>query len=779
MLLSAANAVESKGYQPHALGLDLNRHAAIAATAILFVNGKDADIRIADSLTTDPFPDVQADLALSQPPLGLNWHSQESVVRERHLRDGWYRLGLPQRSDSTWLFASRLLEKLKSPEAGGGRAIVLAAPGALRQSGGSEIRRTVLEGDLLEAVVGLPSGIAPGIGVPLYALIFTNIKASNYRSQVQVIDLRAYFETSRHRGVTSRDMREDAVDVLTRSLASTKSDLTSRIVPADYFLRHVVNVRPHRTGSTSAESALNWDVEVPASRQLDPLLRDRYGGSAVYTWRPTDKVQARLEIDTIFDATESQFRRWLHDQRWQGTRLSMLVAEPPRLLIEGDSLSPGTRACVLLPTGSGNAATSPEGLEGGGRVLLLYPVADVVSTNFLAAWLNSSLGRQVRRRALDAAASGDIVRAVRTEPHALMRFLDEILVPLPPLIRQEALGVADGRLEAAGRIAERARRELWERPGLDKRIVARFAPLFEESLKKWGDDLPYPVASALWTLESKRLNVDAAHKQMFLVWEAYAAFTATVLLSALAQDSALRHDELPKLRDALSTAHLSMERATLGSWSAIVQRLSSCFRKLLASEDSDELARVLQLFGSPTFDTLQNLISRDVVRLIEDANAKRNLWEGHPGAASEPELQEHLRYLDDRLEELRGDVGPAWRELRLVRAGDGSLRSGQINQKVELAVGPNAYFQQAEMRVGQLMEKGELYVASDGAARPLRLEHFFVLMASPDKARYSWYFYNRLEGQNVRLVSYHLADQSEITGHLKDVILALKGLLFE
>ncbi len=80
---------------------------------------------------------------------------------------------------------------------------------------------------------------------------------------------------------------------------------------------------------------------------------------------------------------------------------------------------------------------------------------------------------------------------------------------------------------------------------------------------------------------------------------------------------------------------------------------------------------------------MTRLLSPKIVQLLNDADARRNEWSGHAGAASERELQDHLDYLNARLEELRDQVGGAWRELQCVRAGEGRRSHGQLHQKVE------------------------------------------------------------------------------------------------
>jgi len=111
-----------------------------------------------------------------------------------------------------------------------------------------------------------------------------------------------------------------------------------------------------------------------------------------------------------------------------------------------------------------------------------------------------------------------------------------------------------------------------------------------------------------------------------------------------------------------------------------------------------------------------------------------------------------------------------------VRAGDGYRQSGRTFQMAELVMGPSAPFRHTELDVGELMEKGELYLCTDGARQPLLLQHFVVLRSSPNDAQYTSYFYNRREGNEARLVAYQFADASELTEDFAGFAEAFAGL---
>ena len=77
-------------------------------------------------------------------------------------------------------------------------------------------------------------------------------------------------------------------------------------------------------------------------------------------------------------------------------------------------------------------------------------------------------------------------------------------------------------------------------------------------------------------------------------------------------------------------------------------------------------------------------------------------------------------------------------------------------------MGTNVPFRPGSIRVGEIMEEGELYIATDGCTRPLPLSHLIVLRSSPSSERHACYFFNRAEGDSVRLVSYQMTISGEI-----------------
>ena len=211
MLLSAARAAAQHGFSAEVLGVELNPGIAKPAAGTLYLAGVPGEIAVANSLLDDPFP-AYVDLAVSQPPFGLSWRRDAEGVLERH-RSGWYPFGLPQQNDGSWLFASRLLEKLATTSPGTGRAVTFMVGGSLWRSGAdAAVRAAVVDNDLIEAIVALPAGLTQA-AVPCYAVVFDRNKSEARKGRIQLIDLRASSEGSRLRDAP-RQIRAAALDTL-------------------------------------------------------------------------------------------------------------------------------------------------------------------------------------------------------------------------------------------------------------------------------------------------------------------------------------------------------------------------------------------------------------------------------------------------------------------------------------------------------------------------------------------------------------------------------------
>lgn len=183
--------VDVQGY-----GQDLNADSYAICKASMLIKGHSIDnIKLGNSLSHDQFQNNKFDYMLSSPPFGLAWKNIEEDIRDEHDRkgfDGRFGPGLPRVSDGSLLFLLHLIRKLKDPNDGGGRIGIVLNSSALvtggAGSGESEIRRYILEEDLLETVVALPKDMFYNTGIATYICVLSNKKDEKKRNKVQIID---------------------------------------------------------------------------------------------------------------------------------------------------------------------------------------------------------------------------------------------------------------------------------------------------------------------------------------------------------------------------------------------------------------------------------------------------------------------------------------------------------------------------------------------------------------------------------------------------------------
>ena len=745
------DALQSAGTQVQYRGQDINQ-AAVLAGRSLFEAEPDAELSVGDTLANDNFTDFEADLVIVDAPWGMSWASSASAVESRQ-ESGEFRFGVPQQSDSTWLFISLALEKLRPAAHGGGRVAALVAPGSLSAGGSTgAVRRSIVEAELLESVTRLPEGLAPNTSITLYLLTFTNNTDRADRGKVAIADLQTQFTTSRRQ----RAMHASAFRELASGLRTSKPGPRNRTIRTEELMRREALLSRLSRGGRR----LSWRLTTYRNAAVDERLLDsRYGeGSGISIEAdPTSVVD--LDPSPFFGDGSRDLLKDMKEKGWDSRRLSQLLAREPEAT---DHSSVAGDGHIFVPTTRiGKVSTEIGDVGSSGRVLSIQLDDDVAESAFLAAWLNSEQGIASRLRAIDASSSGTHLRALRSEPRSLMRWADELIVPVPPRSTQLALASADERLGSYHAELNRQRESIWTAPDSAADVVSRIANAFDDSVNTWLDQLPFPIASALWTAETATSPGDQQRAYLH-AWEAIVTFHATVLLSATRCDPGNSSDVEAAIGQTLREQHLGIERASFGTWVVIVEKTSKELRRAFESNDPDDVARIRNAFGDLSQTGIERLISKDVVKKFNELNGKRNRWSGHTGYTSADEWKAQVASLISDLTNLRQLLGDVWTHLLLVRAGSGKRTRDGYVQEGEVAVGTRSPFRTQGFTVGEPMMDGELYLVREGSQSPLRLVQFVQLRAAPRNAQYTTYFYNRTEGTSIRMVSYQHGPESEV-----------------
>ena len=746
------DALQSSGVQVRYRGQDISDHA-VSVSRRRFEAVPDAEVAVGNTLGRDQFDDFQADLVIVDAPWGLDWRSLAPRVEARR-ESGSFGFGFPQRSDSTWLFISLALEKLRPGADGGGRVAALVTPSALSAGGDTaSVRQKIVEAGLLESVTRLPDRLAPNTAIPLYLVTFTNRSTHARRGRAIVADLQTQFTTGRRH----RSMPVAALQELESGLRTGKPGPRVRNISVRQFIR-----RDARLERESTEGRrLSWRLTTYADTPIDVrFLESRYGPASGVSIIDDPNEVVDLDPSRIFGDDSRELLRDMEGKGWPGRRLSSLIArEPEPIKTAAERESNGH---LYVPTThGGKAAADISDARSDGRLLSLRLDDETADASFLTAWLNSEQGVVSRRLAIQASSTGTVVNALRSDASSLMRWADELIVPVPDRSTQLALASADERLASFEAELTAQRESVWTSPESADDVVNRIAGAFDESLSGWLEQLPFPVASALWTAET--VTTPGEQQRAYIhAWEAIVTFHATVLLSASRTDPGNSSEVETAIRQTLQDQHLSIERASFGTWVIIIERVTKELRRALEAGGADEVARIRRAFGGLSQAGIERLASKELVKKINEVNTKRNRWLGHTGYTSNDEWKRQIVSLESDLSELRQILGNVWTELLLVRAGSSRLRRDGRVQTAEVAVGTRSRFKTHEFSVGDEMIDGDLYLVRDGSQSPLRLGQFVQLRAAPGDAQYTTYFYNRIEGASVRMVSYQHGPESEI-----------------
>lgn len=186
-------------------GQEYNPQSYAICKSDMIAKGNDpTNIVFGNTLTDDAFRGRQFDFCMSNPPYGVDWKQYAKAVNSERASAGPYGRfapGLPATSDGQMLFLLHLAHKMRAPEDGGGRVGIVMNGSPLfngaAESGPSNIRRHLLENDLVEAVVALPTNMFFNTGIATYIWILDNAKHPDRRGKVQLIDGSSFYTKMR------------------------------------------------------------------------------------------------------------------------------------------------------------------------------------------------------------------------------------------------------------------------------------------------------------------------------------------------------------------------------------------------------------------------------------------------------------------------------------------------------------------------------------------------------------------------------------------------------
>ena len=285
---------EHPGLNPDAqlrmYGQERNDQSYAVCKSDLLIKGHDpSNIQLGDTLADDRFPGQTFDYCLSNPPYGDDWKKSQAAVlaelEELGEASRFYvgakepKKNTPAVSDGQMLFLRHLIAKMRPKSKGGGRAAIVMNGSPLfngaAESGPSNIRRWVLEADLVDAIIVLPNDMFYNTGIATYIWVLDNNKPADRQGNVQLIDATNFYVKMRKKlGDKGRELSEDDRRQILESYSAYEESDYCKILPIEEFGYWTITVeRPQRDqdgqivttsrGKPVADSSLRDTEKVP------------------------------------------------------------------------------------------------------------------------------------------------------------------------------------------------------------------------------------------------------------------------------------------------------------------------------------------------------------------------------------------------------------------------------------------------------------------------------------------------------------------------------------
>ena len=298
-----------------AFGQELNDQTFAICKADMLIKGNDANfIKDGNTLSDDQFEGQKFDYIISNPPFGREWKNEKTKVEAEAKRGfaGRFGAGVPAVSDGQMLFLLTAISRMKEPSDGGSRIAIIHNGSPLftgdAGSGPSEIRRYILENDLLEAIIALPNDIFYNTGIATYIWVLSNKKAGTKREgKVQLINANGLFEKRRKAlGNKRNDIPENAIEEITRIYGEFRENEISQIYDnEDFGYTKIAVERPLldedgnpilKKNKPQADSSLRDTENVPLKEDIEEYFKREVLPFAPDAWIDTKKSKVGYEI---------------------------------------------------------------------------------------------------------------------------------------------------------------------------------------------------------------------------------------------------------------------------------------------------------------------------------------------------------------------------------------------------------------------------------------------------------------------------------------------------
>lgn len=293
-------------------GQELNAQTYAICKADMLIKGEDSNnIRHGNTLSGDLFPGETFDYIIMNPPFGIEWKNEKAAVLKEAEKgsDGRFPAGTPAISDSQLLFLQNAVSKMK-PE--GSKIAIVHNGSALFKgdagSGESEIRRYVIENDLLDCIIQLPNDMFYNTGIATYIWILSNKKPGHRVGKVQLINASEFYNKMRKNlGSKRNELSKEHIDNITKIYGDFVENEYSKIFENEYFgYRKVTVLQPelnedgtpriNKKGEYIPNKKLTDIENIPLQETIEDYMNREVIPFAKYAYIDESKTKIGYEI---------------------------------------------------------------------------------------------------------------------------------------------------------------------------------------------------------------------------------------------------------------------------------------------------------------------------------------------------------------------------------------------------------------------------------------------------------------------------------------------------
>ncbi|WP_095927417.1 type I restriction-modification system subunit M [Clostridioides difficile] len=288
-------------------GQELLDESFAICQADMLMKGQNPDnIRLGNTLTQDRFNGEKIRFLISNPPFGVTWKDEEKKVKEEADLgfDGRFGAGTPRVSDGSLLFLQNMISKMYDDEEGSRIAIIFNGSPLFTGdagSGESNIRKWIIENDLLEGIIALPTDMFYNTGIATYIWVLTNKKEAKRKGKIQLVNASEYYQLMRKSlGNKRKEISLEQIEQIKEIYEKFEESENSKIFDnEDFGYRKVTIERPLKLSFKVNEEAIE---NVKNTTQLINLAVSKKKDIEV---KEKEEAEGKIKQDKLIKLLES------------------------------------------------------------------------------------------------------------------------------------------------------------------------------------------------------------------------------------------------------------------------------------------------------------------------------------------------------------------------------------------------------------------------------------------------------------------------------------------